>query len=82
MEESCGAEQTGKKPANALFSVGLQNLLMFHAYPSYFTFFPPIANAGFPASELAVAETFAFSCFGFLASLFPRLLPLAMMFPF
>ena len=40
----------------------------------YFTFFPPIASAGFPARELAVAETFGFSCFGFLASLLPRLL--------
>ncbi|WP_299751924.1 hypothetical protein [uncultured Tateyamaria sp.] len=27
----------------------------------YFTFFPPIASAGFPAMELAVAETFGFS---------------------
>jgi hypothetical protein len=31
---------------------------------------------------LAVAKTFVFSCFGFLASLFPRLLPLAMICPF
>ncbi|WP_300056230.1 hypothetical protein [uncultured Roseobacter sp.] len=28
---------------------------------SYFIFFPPIASAGFPAMELAVAETFGFS---------------------
>jgi hypothetical protein len=28
---------------------------------SYFTFLPPIASAGFPATELAVAETFGFS---------------------
>ena len=50
----------------------------------YFTFLPPIASAGFPSSELAVAETFGFSCLGFLASLLPRLLllPLAMRGPF
>ena len=50
----------------------------------YFIFFPPIASAGLPSRELAVAETFGFSCLGFLASLLPRLLllPLAMIGPF
>ena len=43
-----------------------------------------MAKAGFPSKELAVAETFGFSCLGFLASLLPRLLllPLAMRDPF
>jgi hypothetical protein len=36
---------------------------------SYFTFLPAIEIAGFPALEFAVAETFGFSRFGFLASL-------------
>ena len=50
----------------------------------YFTFLPLISRGGFPARELAVAETFGFSCLGFLASLLPRLLllPLAMRGPF
>lgn len=48
----------------------------------YFAFLPPIDSAGFPASEFEVAKTFGFSCFGFLASLFPRLLfPLPMVCP-
>jgi len=48
----------------------------------YFVFFPPIDKAGLPAREFAVAETFGFSCLGFLASLLPRLLlPLAMVCP-
>ncbi|WP_377150785.1 hypothetical protein [Roseovarius aestuarii] len=49
---------------------------------AYLTFFPAMEIGGFPASEFAVAETLGFSCFGFLASLFPRLLLLlAMVFP-
>jgi len=49
----------------------------------YFTFFPPIDSSGLPARELAVAETFGFSCFGFLASLLPRLLlPFDIVCPF
>ena len=42
-------------------------LLLFH-------FFLAVASIGFAASEFAVADTFAFSFFGFLDSLFPRLL--------
>lgn len=57
----------------------------FAAYPAnpqiYFAFFPPTDGAGLPASEFAVAETFGFSLFGFLASLFPRFLPLAIVCP-
>ena len=44
-------------------------------------FFPPIESAGFPASELAVAETFTFSFLGFLVS-FLLFLPLATVCPF
>ena len=51
-------------------------LITAGASQSYFSFFPPISNAGLPATELAVAETFGFACFGFLASLLPRLPPL------
>ncbi|WP_209426370.1 hypothetical protein [Pararhodobacter sp. SW119] len=40
--------------------------------PAYFFFSP--SDIGFTAPELAVARTFGFSCFGFFASLFPRLL--------
>jgi hypothetical protein len=48
----------------------------------YLTFFPEIDSAGFPARGLAAAEALGFSCFGFLASLLPRmLLPLAMVGP-
>ncbi|SDW77002.1 hypothetical protein SAMN04488001_1759 [Litoreibacter albidus] len=47
---------------------------------SYFTFLPAIEIAGFPALEFAVAETFGFSCFGFLASLL-LFLPLAIVCP-
>lgn len=50
------------------------------ALPSYFTFLPAIEIAGFPALEFAVAETFGFSCFGFLASLL-LFFPLAMVCP-
>lgn len=39
----------------------------------YLPFFSP-SETGFAAPELAVARTFGFSCFGFFASLFPRLL--------
>jgi hypothetical protein len=48
---------------------------------SYFTFLPEIDSAGFPACEFAVAETFGFSCFGFLVS-FLLFLPLAIVCPF
>ena len=44
-------------------------------------FLPPIESAGFPASELAVAETFIFSFLGFLDS-FLLFLPLAIVCPF
>ena len=50
------------------------------ALATYFTFLPAIEIAGFPALELAVAETFGFSCFGFFASLL-LFLPLAMVCP-
>ncbi len=51
----------------------LRRLIGARPNRSYFGFFRPVSNAGLPASELAVAETFGFSCFGFLASLLPRL---------
>ena len=47
---------------------------------SYFAFFPPIAIVGLPERELAVAETFGFSFFGFLVSLLV-FLPLAIVCP-
>ena len=40
---------------------------------AYLPFFSP-SDTGFTAPELAVASTLGFSCFGFFASLFPRLL--------
>jgi hypothetical protein len=40
---------------------------------AYLPFFSPSVT-GFAAPELAVANTLGFSCFGFFASLFPRLL--------
>ena len=40
---------------------------------AYFFFFSP-SETGFAAPELAVAKVLGFSCFGFLISLFPRLL--------
>lgn len=46
----------------------------------YFTFFPAIDSAGFPACEFAVAKTFGFSCFGFLVS-FLLFLPLVIVCP-
>lgn len=48
---------------------------------SYFTFLPEIEIVGFPAREFAVAETFVFSCFGFLVS-FLLFLPLAIVCPY
>lgn len=48
---------------------------------NYFTFFPATDITGFPATEFAVAWILGFSFFGFFASLFPRLLPLDMIFP-
>jgi hypothetical protein len=45
---------------------------------TYLIFLPAIATAGFAASKFAVAGSLALTCFGFLTSLFPRLLlPLA-----
>ncbi|WP_205388956.1 hypothetical protein [Sulfitobacter sp. JL08] len=59
-------------------------LITAGAIQSYVSFFPPISSAGLPARELAVALTLGFSCFGFLASLLPRLppLPFVIVFPF
>ncbi len=49
----------------------------------YLTFLPATFIPDFPAFEPAVAETFGLTCFGFLASLLPRLLlPLDIGFPF
>jgi hypothetical protein len=48
---------------------------------AYFTFLFAIDTAGFPVREFAVAETFGFSCFGFLVS-FLLFLPLVMICPF
>ena len=52
-------------------------VLMWSTDAPYFTFLPATEIAGFPALEFAVAETFGFSCFGFLISLL-LFLPLAM----
>ncbi|MFW2541429.1 hypothetical protein ACN2XU_02220 [Primorskyibacter sp. 2E107] len=40
---------------------------------TYLRFFSP-SETGFTAPEFAVARVLGFSCFGFFASLFPRLL--------
>jgi hypothetical protein len=40
----------------------------------YLTFLLTPILSGFEALELAVAETFGLTCFGFFASLLPRLL--------
>ncbi|MGI3213346.1 hypothetical protein ACROSR_19870 [Roseovarius tibetensis] len=42
-------------------------------YLTLLAFFAP-SETGFSAPELAVAKVLGFSCFGFLTSLFPRLL--------
>jgi hypothetical protein len=47
---------------------------------AYFIFLPAIESAGLPSLEFDVAETFGFSCLGFLASLLP-FLPLAIFSP-
>jgi len=52
-----------------------------HHVMLYFTFLPATDIAGLPVSEFAVAETFAFSCFGFLTS-FLLFMPLAICCPF
>jgi hypothetical protein len=46
----------------------LRSKLTFNQALALTYFFPPIESAGFPASELAVAETFTFSFLGFLVS--------------
>lgn len=54
-----------------------------HSMVAYLTFLPATTIDAFPAFESAVAEIFGLTCFGFLASLLPRLLlPLDIGFPF
>lgn len=45
-----------------------------HSKLIYLIFFPATIIGDFPEFELAVADTFGLTCFGFFASLLPRLL--------
>ena len=71
----------GRSADSALCGSGLASIPPTFG-ESYFTFLPASTSEDLPSAADVVAETFGFSCLGFLFSLVPRLLlPLDIGFP-